>query len=418
LGITYAATGDSILSAENIRKAYLLRDRVSDAEKFFISTSYEIQVLGDLEKAEKTCEVWGQTYPRDAKPATFLAGMIYPVLGKYEKAVGAARKGIALDPDFAIAYYQLSFNSQYLDRLAEGLEAVRQATARKLEIPGFLFQRYDIAFLEGDLAGMAREVALARGNSDAEDWMSDQEAFTAAYSGRLQTARRLSARASDLAQQAGRQENAAMYDVGTALWEAWFGNAAAAKRIALAALERSKARDVEYGAALALAIAGDSSRAETLANDLEKRFPDDTSSKFSYLPVLRARLALQNGLNPLTSVEFLRTAIPNELGTPSSSATGFFGALYPVYVRGELYLAAHKGAEAAAEFQKVLNHRGIVVSDPIGALARLQLGRALAMAGDPGKAKAAYQDFLTLWKDADADIPILIKARAEFAALQ
>jgi len=200
------------------------------------------------------------------------------------------------------------------------------------------------------------------------------------------------------------------------VWEALFGNLPAARQKASAALEFSKGRDVEYGAAFALAIAGDCSHAETLANDLEKRFPEDTSVQFSYLPTLRALFAL-NRSEPSHAIEVLQTAIPYELAVPGIDYYFFFGGLYPAYVRGGAYLAAHQGAEAAAEFQKILDHHGIVLSDPIGALAHLQLGRTYALQGDTAKAKAAYEDFLTLWKDADPDIPIYKQAKAEYAKL-
>jgi tetratricopeptide (TPR) repeat protein len=185
----------------------------------------------------------------------------------------------------------------------------------------------------------------------------------------------------------------------------------------MAVLELSKGRDVEYGAAFALALSGDSARAQTLANDLKGRFPEDSAVRFSYQPALRALLALKRG-EPSKAIELLQIAAPYELGSPPSAYVGFFGALYPIFVRGEAYLAAHQGAEAAGEFQKILDHRGIVISDPIGALAHLQLGRAFALSGDKTKAKTAYQDFLNLWKDADADIPILKQAKAEYAKLQ
>jgi tetratricopeptide (TPR) repeat protein len=185
----------------------------------------------------------------------------------------------------------------------------------------------------------------------------------------------------------------------------------------MAALELSKGREVEYGTAFALALSGDSSRSQTLANDLESRFPEDTSVRFSYLPALRALLAL-NHSDPAKAIELLQIAVPYELGEPRPSIQGLFGTFYPIYVRGEAYLAARQGAEAAAEFQKILDHRGIVVSDPIGALARLQLGRALVLSGDMIKAKTAYQAFLDLWKEADPDIPILKEARAEYARLR
>ena len=185
----------------------------------------------------------------------------------------------------------------------------------------------------------------------------------------------------------------------------------------MAARQLSKTREVEYGAALALALSGDSAQSQTLANDLEKRFPEDTSVRYSYLPALGALLAL-NQREPSKAIELLQIAVPYDLGAPRSSFHGFFGALYPVYVRGLSYLAGHQGAAAAAEFQKILSHRGIVVSDPIGALAHLQFGRALALSGDKSKAKTAYQDFLTLWKDADPDIPILKQAKVEYGKLQ
>jgi tetratricopeptide (TPR) repeat protein len=220
-----------------------------------------------------------------------------------------------------------------------------------------------------------------------------------------------------VAQQAAQRERAALFETGPALWEAFFGNAPAARRSAMAVLDLSKGRDVEYGAALALALSGDSSQSQTSADDLERRFLEDTAVRFSYLPALRALLALNHG-EPARAIELLQIAVPYEPGAPPSSFFGNFGALYPIYVRGEAYLAANQGTEAAAEFQKILDHRGIVVSDPIGALAHLQLGRAFALSGDKTKAKTAYQDFLTLWKDADPDIPILKEAKAEYAKLK
>jgi TolA-binding protein len=220
-----------------------------------------------------------------------------------------------------------------------------------------------------------------------EDSMSNHAALALAYSGHLQQARMTSKKAIDLAEKTSGKEPAALYQAAAAIREVLFGNVAQAKRSASAALELSKGRDVEYGAAFAMALAGDSAGAQALADDLDKRFPEDTSVRSSYLPVLRALLATM-------------------------------GQLYPVYVRGHAYLDAQQGAEAAAEFQKILDHRGIVASDPIGAVARLQLGRALVLSGDKTKAKAAYQDFLKLWKDADPDIPVLQQAKTEYAKLQ
>jgi eukaryotic-like serine/threonine-protein kinase len=416
LGRMYGGTEEPALSAESTTKAYQLRDRASDAEKFFITVSYDLQVTGNQEKAQQTCAAWAQAYPREMLPHSFLARIVYQPSGQYEKSIEESKKAIGLNPDFAILYANLAFSYQYLDRLEEAESTISQASDRKLEHPFFWVQRYDIAFLKGDKAAMELGAALGRGKGGADADISNHEAFVLAYAGRLQQARMMSRRAVDLAQQSGQREKAALFEVGAALPEAFFGNAPEARQRAMAALELSKELYVEYGAAFAMALSGDSSGAQILANDLGKRFGEDTGSRFSYLPALRARIALNQG-QPAKAIELLQIAMPYELGVPRSAIHGNFGALYPIYVRGEAYLAAHQGVEAAAEFKKILNHGGIVISDPIGALAHLQLGRALALSGDQSKAKAAYQDFLTLWKDADPDIPILKDAQARYAKI-
>ncbi len=417
LGRLYGDIGESVLSAESTSKAYQLRDRVSDREKFFITASYDLQVTGNLEKAQQTCELWAQTYPREVAPHGLLSGFIYQGSGQYEKSIEEAKEAIKIDPDFVPGYANLAYSYFYLGRLGEAEDTVQRASERKLEIPEFLILRYYIAFLKGDREGMNREAALAQGKPGAEDWMSHSEALVLARSGQAQLAGKKSRRAVELALQAGQRERAAVYEAGAAVWDAFFGNAAAARRSATAALDLSHGRDVEYGAAFALALSGDSSRAQALANDLERRFPEDTSVRFSYMPTLHALSALARG-NPSDAIESLQVAIPYELAVPAINFFGFFGTLYPAYVRGEAYLHADQGAKAAIEFQKILDHRGIVFGDPVDALARLQLGRAYAMSKDQAKAKAAYQDFLTLWKDADPDIPVLKQARAEYARLR
>jgi eukaryotic-like serine/threonine-protein kinase len=414
LGDMYGQMGESDLSAENIRKAYQLQERASDAERFFITASYYIRVTGNLEKAEQTCLAWAQTYPREMPPHGLLSGVIYGGLGRYDEAVEQNKKAIALNPDAAVVYVTLAGNYLYLDRLNTAENALQTAFEREPQFAASPVLLYDIAFLKGDQAGMERQVV--RGQGKAEDLISYSEAFALAYSGHMQQARRMSQRASDLAQQSGRPEKSALFQTGAALSEALFGYAPVARRKALAALEVSKDREVEYGAAVALALSGDTSQSRTLTNDLERRFPEDTSVRFNYTPTLRALLALDRG-EPAKAVEQLQIAIPYELGAARSLVHGRFGALYPIYVRGEAYLVEKKGAEAANEFQKILSHRGIVVSDPVGAVAHLQLGRAYALSGDTTKAKTAYEDFLTLWKDADPDIPILKQAKVEYARL-
>jgi eukaryotic-like serine/threonine-protein kinase len=407
LGVLYATMGESVLSAESITKAYQLRNRTSDHERFFIAVSYDMFVTGNAEKSQQTAELLEQTYPRDSVVRGGLLANTYEALGEYERAVEVAQRGTELDPDFTIAYYTLAESYERLGRVKEAEHTMQRAAERKLEIPEFLGLRYDLAFLKADPAEMERIAALGRQNPGMESVISNQEASVLAYAGHLRQARTTSRHVVDLAQRAAQQEPAASYEASAAVREALFENPSEARHAATAALALSKAQEVEYGAAVALALSGDSSRSQTLANDLETRRPEDTAVRLIYLPVIRALLALRRG-EPDEAIELLQAAARRDLT----------GTLYPVYVRGEAYLAAHQGAQAAVEFQKILDHRGIVVSDPIGALAHLQLGRAYALSGDKTKAKTAYQDFLTLWKDADPDIPILQQAQAEYAKLQ
>jgi len=348
-----------------------------------------------------------------------LSGNISLVRGNYEKAVEEAKIALGIDPDFGIGYSNLVVSYLVLDRIEDAENTLRQASERKLEISDFVIQRYMIAFLKGDKAGMEREVSGARGKPAAEEWMANSEGFVLAYAGRLQEARTKSSQAENFARQADRSETAALYETDAALRKALFGNVAAARQSAMAALQLSHSRDVEYGAAAALAISGESSRSQGLAEDLSERFPEDTKVRFAYSPTLLALLALNHN-TPSKAVELLQPAIPFEDGVRSAGSEVLIGAgtLYPAYVRGEAYLVAHQGGEAAQEFQKILDHPGIVLGDPIGALAHLQLGRAYALAGDKGKARTAYRDFLTLWRNADSNIPLLKNAKAEYLSLQ
>ena len=420
LGRMYGDIGETALSAENTSKAYQLRDRASDQETFFISLTYDLQVTGNLEKAQQTCDLWLHAYPRAWLPHGLLSGGIYNTLGKYEKSVDEAKIAIVFDPDFSIVYSILAGSYLALGRTGEAESALQRAFDRKLDIPDFRVQRYVIAFLKDDKTGMEREAAQSREKAGADDWMSNSEAFVLAYSGHLEEARKMSRAAADFARKAGRRDTEALYETDAAVREALFGNVAVARQRAWDALALSNRRDVEYGAAFALAVSGDSSRSQTVTEDLSKRFPDDTVVQFTYLPALRALLALNRG-QPANAVELLQTAIPYEGGTMIEGGSEVLlgaGNLDAAYVRGLAHLAAHHGAEAAVEFQKILDHRGIVLCDPVGALAHWQLGSAYALAGDKTKAKSAYQDLLTLWKDADPDIPILKKAKAEYARLQ
>jgi tetratricopeptide (TPR) repeat protein len=416
LGRMYGDIGESGMAADYSRKAYELRDRTSEAEKFFVSAHFHLAVTGNMEKAEQVCELWAQAYPRSYTPHDFLSGIILPVFGQYERAVEEATKAIPLNPNDPISYRLLMVNYIALNRFDETKATYQQTLERKLNHPLFHIDLYGIGFLQNDPSAMAKQVSWSEGKPAIEDELLSLEADTAAYSGRLRKAREFSQRAIDSAERTEEKETAATYLALSALREALFGNADEARRRASLALARSAGRDAQYGAALALAYAGDGGRVQTLTDDLGKRLPEDTIVQYNYLPTVRAKLAVSKR-NASAAIENLRTAAPYELGQTTSSTYGW-NALYPVFVRGEAYLLAHQGMEAAAEFQKILDHRGIVINQPIGALAHLALARAFVLQGDTTRARAAYEDFLALWKDADADIPILQEAKAEYAKLK
>jgi len=419
LATSYNNLNEPSLAAENTRKAYELRDHVSDREKFYIDTKYSVHVTGDLEKARQSYELWQQTYPRDEIPANNL-GVIYTRLGQNDKALAEAQESLRQNPD-GLAYANVVGYLATLDRLPEALAVAKEALAKNMDSPYLRTSLYQIAFLQGDTEEMARQVAWGAGKSGVEDEFLGNEADTAGYYGRLAKAREFTRQAVASAIQADEQETAAGYEADAAVREALFGNSAEARQAAAAALALPNGRDVQFGSALALAIAGDSSRAQSLADDLAKRFPEDTIVQFNYLPVLSAQLSLSRN-DSSKAIAALQPAEPFELGSVGP------GTLYPAYVRGHAFLAAHRGADAVGEFQKILGHRGIVANDPIGALAHLGLARAYALqaatvssaeaSSARAKARAAYNDFLTLWKDADTDIPILREAKAEFTKLE
>ena len=415
LGFMLWNMGQTDLGAEQVRVAYGLRDHLSDRERRYILMLYDRQVTGNLQKEMQTLEAWVQTYPHDADALAIIGGWAALGTGQYERGIQMGEEVIRQFPDMSFGY-TVAAHYLSLDRFAEAEDALRRAAARKLEIPEMLVSRYYLAFLKGDQAGMDREVARAP-SEHAEDWMAHNQALVLARSGRMRQARTMWDRAIASAQQGGRAEMAGIYEAAEAVCEAHFGNWSAAKKHARIAVKVAKGRDLVYAAAFALQLSGEPLESQKLAADLEKRFPEDTPVQFEYLPTLRALSSLAHGA-PLEAVEQLQRAVPYDLAMPGTSFFAKFGGLYPAYVRGQAYLAAGRGQEAAAEFQKVLNHRGIVLADPIGTLAHLQLGRANVVSGDLTKAKSAYQDFLTICKDADPDIVVLKQAKTEYAKLQ
>jgi eukaryotic-like serine/threonine-protein kinase len=399
-------------AAENARKAYELRGKVSERERFWIEGNYYESATGELEKAAETYELWQQTYPRDDVPYMEL-GFDSAILGNWEKALEEWREALRLEPNNVGNYIDLGVAYTAFNRLDEAEAVFNQAEERKLASPILLANRYRVAFLKGDAAQMAQLASAAMGKSGFDDWSLAMQADTEGWYGKLKNAHELTERAMDSAQHNDAKESAAVYQAEATLREVEAGNREQARAEAKAALKLAPNRDVRAVAALALAQAGDTAGAEKLAAELDKAFPLDTLVQRYWLPAIRAGVALERK-DPNRAIELLKAASAVELSVPASLAI----YLCPAYLRGEAYLMLHDGNRAAAEFQKFIDHRGVVGNFPWGALARLGLARAYAMQGDTAKAKAAYQDFLTLWKDADPDIPILKEAKAEYAKLQ
>ena len=410
LGTNYNNLRQSARAAEFTRKAYELRERVSEREKFYILSHYDNFVTGNLEAARKTYELWAQTYPRDDVPIGNL-GIIYIYLGDYDKALAAMLDMMKADPGGGLSYSNLVSSYVQVNRLDEARATAQEAQAHSLDNPLIHFNLYSIDFLQHDPAGMEREAAALIGKPGFEDLMLDTESNTAAYGGQFAKARELLGRAADSAQRADEKETAAAYEAEGAAREALVGNMGPARQQAQAALALSDGRNVEAGSAIALGLAGDAPQATRLAADLAQRFPEDTIVQFEYLPMIRAAVALQSG-SATKALEALAPAAPYELGSTGGVT------LYPIYLKGEAYLAAHQGGAATAEFQKIVGHPGIRPTFAEHSLAKLGLGRAYVMTGDAAKARAEYQDFFALWKDADPDIPILKQAKAEYAKLQ
>ena len=417
LGFAYYTKGDMVPGVENTSRAYQLRDRASDRERFFIEFLYDRQVTGNLRKAQQTLESWAQVYPRDSLAVGLISGRVSECTGQYETGAAAAQKSIEFNPDEVYAYASLASHHIHQERFTEAANALDRAAARHIDVPLYGVTRYYLAFFRGDRAAMESQVARALPRPGGEETMLHHQALVLARSGRMREAEALWKRAIRRAQETGGRERSATYQAAAAVCQAHFQNTTAAKRRALAALDLAKNLDISYAAAYALARAGDVSRSQALADELAKQFPEGTTVQFQYLPALRALAALAHN-EPAAAIQQLEPARAYDLATPAVAQLNHFGGLYTAYVRGEAYLAARSGREAAAEFQKVIDHRGIVFADPIGALAYLQLGRSLKLAGDTAGAKSAYDNFLALWKEADPDIPILKEAKAEYAGLR
>ena len=417
MSVVYGNLGELGRAEENSRKAYELRVKVSERERFSIEAMYYTYTTGELEKAIEIYRLWQQTYPRDYLPCTNL-GDIYGSLGSWENALQESQGALRLEPNDENNYLNLGSDYASVNRLNDAETVYRQAAERKLESEYLIANRYQLAFLKNDKAQMAQLAAAAIDKPGAEDLVLAYQADTAGWYGKMKNARALSRRAMDVAQHNDAKEQAALYQAVAALSAVEAGHRQQALSDANAAVKQAANRDVRAIAALALARAGDEAGADKLAAELDKTFPLDTLIQRYWLPTIRAAIALQRK-DPNRAIEALQPAAAIELGQ-ITQVTVF---LCPAYVRGEAYLMLHDGKAAAAEFQEFIDHPGLVVNFPWGALARLGLARAYALdaAKDPAardKARTSYRDFLALWRDADPDISILTQAQAEYAKLQ
>jgi serine/threonine protein kinase/Flp pilus assembly protein TadD len=413
LAVEYGNLGQPTLAAENARKAYDLRDRVSDRERYRISARYFQDVTGEVEKASEAYQLWTKSYPRDTVPHANL-GRLYGEVGQWDKAIAETEVALRLEP-MIILYGNLAQYYISVNRLKDARQTLQEAQAKGFDGFGIRVDLYLLAFFSGETAEMERQVAWASGHPGDEDQVLNIHADTQAYYGRLEKARDLSRRAVDSALRADAKETAALELVFQATREAEVGNVAAAHGAVARGLALAPGRDVRILAALALARSRETAQSTTILEGLQKSDPTNTLLKVYWLPLIQGSIALAQQA-PDRALVALEPSLAYELGGPPPVGAG--GTMYPAYIRGLAYLAQRNGPAAAAEFQKFLDHPGTVLNSVLGSLARLQLGRAYVLSGDTAKAKSAYQDFLTLWKDADADVPILKEAKVEYAKLQ
>jgi eukaryotic-like serine/threonine-protein kinase len=414
VGIDYFSLSEPERASEYVTKAFQLRGHANEGEKLAISGSYYSYVLGALDKAAQTYREQIESYARNFSGYGSL-GIIYAEQGQYEKAGEITQQGIRLKPDWTGGYDNLANYYLALRRFDETRQIIHDAQARKLNDPILHQALYALAFIGRDSAAMAEQEQWFEGKPE-ENLGLALASDTEAYGGHLGKARDLTKRAVDSAIRADSKETGGIWLAIAAQREAAFGYPAEARQSAAKALGLApSSQGVEVEVALAFAMAGDTTRAASLAKGLGKRFPEDTQMQSLWLPAIEVQSVLDKK-NSGSTLNAEKVASPIEFGEIPFGAN--ISCLYPTYLRGETYLAAGQGSGAAAEFQKIIDHSGIVWNCWTGVLARLQIGRAYAMQGDSAKATAAYEDFFTLWKDADPDIPIFIAAKAEYAKLK
>jgi tetratricopeptide (TPR) repeat protein len=405
--------GERNLGREYLTRAYELRDRVSERERYFISAEYFGSVTGELEKANQIYAQYAQAYPRSAAPPTNLA-LNNMVLGQYQKALDETIEAINLSPDEAVLYANLLTAYAVLNRIDEAKVSFEQARSRQLDSSELRFGRYALAFLEGDKVEMGRQLEWGMDKPGLRGSFLSTQADTEAYFGRLIRARDLSSQAAESERGVDQKEEAALILINAALREGELGNSKESRGLSASALTLASGQDVQTLAALALARSGETARPEKIADDLNRDAPVDTVLNFYWIPTIRAAIE-SNRRNYEKAVSLLQASSAYERG--NVSGTQLVGTLYPANLRGEAYLGLGKGQQAAVEFQKLIDSLSVVMNYILGAVVHLQLARAYAMQGDTAKARAAYQDFLTLWKDADPDTPILKEAKVEYTKL-
>lgn len=412
-GRFYSDSGEMGLGARSVTRAYELRDRVSEGERFFVTYNYQRDVLRNLELCSQTLESWMRRFPQEGRPLSFRSGLTSVGRAEYEKSLASARASILLDPRGAIAYVNGAWAALYLNRPSESKAIEAQSAAQGMRPDEWAILRYWVAFLENDRPAMERQFAdkaLLQGQ------VAFHTSLFAAYERRVRQARLLARGAVDGATQANMKERASLFAAGFAVWEALYGNRAEAVARAHESLQIARGPDSDFTAALALAWTGSTDEVRRMISDLARTRPEDTPVKFVYLPVLNAILARQDG-QPARAVELTQLSAAFEFAQTGPSLVGPFGTGYLVFLRGLAYRDLGRHAEAAGEFRRIVDHRSIILGDPMGALAQLELGKALKRSGDRNGAAAALKAAIENWKRADPDFRPLAEAKAELAGL-
>jgi tetratricopeptide (TPR) repeat protein len=410
LGTMYGNLAEPTQARENLQRAFDLRNRVGEAERYYIEAIYYEIVTGESNKVISTCEDWIRAYPGDGGPHTRL-GFQYGLKGQYEENARELREAMRLAPDSYTPYTNLVLVYLQLKRPDEAKATYDAARSRNIDSENLELVRYDLAFVEGDAATMHRLVESAKGKPGYQNRFALQWSNTQAYFGRLGVARDFAKQAMDAATAAGAKEGAGEHAAEHALTQAEAGNRRLAYEFASEALGLGRGKSVTEAAALAFARAQETKQAEELAEQLNRDYPASTIVQNYTLPTIRAAIEIAKK-HPARAVELLQPALPYEMAMAS------YADLHPAYLRGLAYLELKDGNRAAIEFQKVIDNPGLVVASIIGSLSYLQLARAEVITGDRDAARTHYQDFLALWKDADPDVPIYQEAKAEYARLK